>query len=322
MPAKNRIFFLVALILFSFQLKSQSYIPARYPNIERYDGFVIKALIQSPLLALDISDRYNIGKKISYSPNIVESIGAGFASNFIGLSIFTKLPRDEEKDLKYGRTEYSNLQVFLYGRRIALEASYQNYQGFYLLNAPSFDVNWNDSSKYPTIPGMELRNLTINCFYIFSRKFSLKASFNQTERQLRSAGSFLLMASLNHIYINSDSSLIPKTEKQNYSEFDAFRWGEFYNYEISPGYAYSIILKRFYFTPMLFIGGGYQKQECDIKSKSEFGYKLGLKYFIGYNGKKFVIGAFGMNDICYANISNAILQFYASKYRFFVGYRL
>ncbi|MFA6924336.1 MAG: DUF4421 family protein [Bacteroidales bacterium] len=320
MPLVNRFFLLLVLILFSLQSKSQS-THIRYPNIEVNDNIIVKALIQSPLLSLDISDKNKIGKKISYSPNIVESIGAGFACNLLGLSVSIKLLRNEKKDLKYGKTDYNNFQVYLYGRRIGLEASYQYYKGFYLFNAPSFDVNWNYNSKYPTISTMEINNLTINCFYIFSRKFSIKASFNQTERQLKSAGSFLFMASLNRIFVNSDSSLIPKTEKQNYSEFDAFRRGEFYNYEVSPGYAYSIILKRFYFTPMLFIGGGYQKQECNIKSKSDFGYKLGLKYFLGYNGKKIIIGAFGMNEIWFAKVSNAILQLYASKYRFFIGYR-
>jgi len=109
------------------------------------------------------------------------------------------------------------------------------------------------------------RNIALNSYYIFnSEKFSYKHSFSVGQRQLRSAGSWMLGLSINSTFQEKETKLVDRTEvsfqRTDFSEVSAFQTAVLF------GYAYNFIYgaqKRGFLSLGFFMGPNVHSGSID-----------------------------------------------------------
>lgn len=162
-----------------------------------------------------------------YAPNTSPKVGLGFSINntIIDFGYGFGFGALENKD-KYGKTKAFDLQLHHYNRRFVLDLYIQRYNGFYI-----------DGDEIVKCPDMRVNQSGLYGHYIFNhRKYSYKAAFVRNEKQLRSAGSFLVGGGVHQTNIKSDSSFVYNGK----NSLDNFQFG------ISVGYAHTWVLGRYF----------------------------------------------------------------------------
>lgn len=271
--------------------------------------------------------RSRVGQKrsISYAPNGREAIGVGFFYKKAGLEIGIKLPASDAGNQRYGKTRYLDWQVNYYGSRIGADLAIQRYRGFYVRNPFEVDSTWQPGDNYPQRSDLLAFNVIGNVYYIFNhKKYSFRAAFAQTERQTQSAGSFVLMGSVNRLRIDSDGNLIPVANQETFGDQTDFRSGSFYGFSILPGYAHTFVLNRFYVALSLHLGAGVQYKRYTIDDSFEREWALvrknNLRMAAGYYGNRFLAGTSLFVDNTGMRLQNLQLSASSFNVRFFVGY--
>ena len=263
--------------------------------------------------------------KIVYSPNVNVRIGiAGFWKWFgLGLSIdnpFYKTDRDA-----YGKTTTLDLRVNAFGRYLAGELYYQQYNGFYI-NSPekANDVHY-------IIPDMRTASFGLSGYWILnSRKFSIRAAFIQNEVQKKSAGSFVIRPAFLYYRISSDNGIIPAeiVSEYNIPQASLINSGKFYSFALSPGYIYTLVfLKHCYVTAAVFPGAAaeyssFRNAENGYTSL-DFKFQLEGRFAVGYNsGKWFLGGSFqtGFNGVP-DKLNNSLFNYSVAQFRVWGGTR-
>ncbi len=208
------------------------------------------------------------------------SVGIQFAPEF--------LPGNGDNDLK-GNTRSLQLGALLLFKHWFSDISYSQVKGYYLRNTIDFNNNWTRGNPYIQFPDLYHEDISITAGYIHNSKFSFKSLTTQTERQLKSTGSFIPVFNLDYYRINDQSNAL-NTQKSNNIEFS-----------MGPGYAHTFVMKeRFYASIGLFGSIGYLNTKLttrtasgDIKTDQDNLILRGDgKVGIGYNGHKFYSGLF------------------------------
>ncbi len=126
----------------------------------------------------------------SYMPNIPVGLGAsvgwrGKHSMSIGGAINVAQTTPENGF----RTRSDDFQWHNYWRHVIVDAYYQKYKGFY--------VELPDDQQYLNYPELTMQQIGLDVTYVWNgNRLSAAAAFDQSELQLRSAGSFLFGNSL------------------------------------------------------------------------------------------------------------------------------
>ncbi len=288
--------------------------------IENYDHkIILRPFLQYPISRLYIGTydkKFDVGEinfldptnKTStiYSPNVNLNIGMGVSYKGYGLSLQTAVPGTEKNQNVYGKTEYFDFQFYYISNKFGGDLLVQRYKGYYLeesiLKNPFQLKDKNPTQINELIdtaevkrPDLTVMTLGVNGYYIFSDRFSFKAAFKQTERQTRSSGSFLMMASVMHYKISSNYSLILPSKERYFDGYSGFRNGTFTSMGLLPGYSYYFTYPGdYYVVPALFIGGGkmMKRYTTDSGSRQDFDYywKFNARLGMGYNGPKWFYG--------------------------------
>jgi hypothetical protein len=168
-------------------------------------------------------------RDIAYIPNTPASIGLGFSWKNAAFSLSYGYGFDFLRDKKLGRTKSVDFQFHNYGRMFAFDIFIQNYKGFYVEE---------DDKTIRVCPDVKMYNYGLFSQYVFNhKKFSYKAAFDRSEKQLRSAGSLLVGAGIYFTSIESDSSFI--VQEKNFVR--SFQFG------VSAGYAYTWVIRTNWF---------------------------------------------------------------------------
>lgn len=153
-----------------------------------------------------------------YKPNSPINLGIGLSVKNTLLRFGLSLPVVSLNEDKYGKTENTDIQIHHFGRHFLFDLFYQRYKGFY-----------SDDKETKLFPDMLLQQIGFEGTYLFNgNKFSSKAAFGQNEKQLKSAGSFVLGGGVYHYKIDTLSS---KSQSFNNLLF-----------ALDAGYAYSWVL--------------------------------------------------------------------------------
>ena len=157
-------------------------------------------------------------------------------------------------------------------------------------------------------------------------KFSLRSSYNFSERQLRSSGSFILSGTLNFFDLKADSAVYgPFYEaifgaKGNFSEITST------TFRVAPGYSYNLVLgKRFFINASLSFGPAqhwisYQgtSGRTDNQTLNTFAdFRVG----IGYNSKRFFAGINFIQQSRNIRFEDIVFTSSSSTYILLIGYR-
>ena len=209
------------------------------------------------------------------------SFGVEFSPEF--------LPSNGDNDLK-GKTRSFQLGTSLVFRHWFSDISYSKVKGYYLRNTIDFNSNWASGDPFSQLPDLNYEGLSISAGYINNSRFSLQSLTTQTERQLKSSGSFMPVFNLDYYVIN-DQSNATNTQKSNNIEVS-----------IGPGYTYTFVLKEKFYTSLGLFGSiGYLNTKLTtrflsgdiITIQDNFILRVDCKAGIGYNGRKFYSGLFG-----------------------------
>ncbi len=209
--------FLVCVPCYLFAQVDSTYIASH----KRMYG--VKVMASNDFLALEYA--YKGDEKFKYDSNKPFSLGVGFMWGTSSLSFsqgFSFL-----KDSRKGKTKATDFQYHHYGDKFLVDLYFKQYKGFYL----NEEKDIADIVKYP--------DLRINMYgvlyqYVFNNKrYSIAAANDQSKRQLKSAGTWLVGGSFFY------------TALRNIPDFDVeYKDYEKKTYQFGPsvGYGYNWVL--------------------------------------------------------------------------------
>jgi hypothetical protein len=119
---------------------------------------------------------------VYYKPNYPINVGLGFTVKNTVLNLNFDYGVAPLRKQTFGKTRSFDFQAHRYGQHFVLDLFFQNYRGFY-----------QEKPEIKLYPNMSVRQIGTEGTYIFNgNKFSARAAFEQSEKQLKSAGSFVL----------------------------------------------------------------------------------------------------------------------------------
>jgi hypothetical protein len=261
------------------QLTTRFYASTRNTTLSLYDG--------------------DVKQTLRYLPNEDLILGAGFSYKFLTINVGFNFPGLNNDNERFGKTNFFGLQTHLYGRKSVIDLYGQHYKGFYLSNPHDFIPEWPED-KYPKRRDIESFSFGIHFMHVFNdKRFSYRASFDQTDWQKKCAGSFLLGGEVYYIITDADSSIIP-FELTDPTFFDGVKYQQSNVFTIGPsgGYAYTVVLWKHIFLTLSLVGGVsfghtafYESPDKDKKIENfTFNYGVTGRWAFGYNSRSFYIG--------------------------------
>lgn len=230
----------------------------------------------------------SFGKDKVYTPNNPPNIGLGISVKNTIINLSYGYGADFMRNKDYGKTKSFDLRIHNYGQKVVLDLFIQKYEGFY-----------DDESKYVILyPDLKVYQYGISGQYVLNNKrFSGKAAFEHNEKQLKSAGSFLIGLGVYRTKIISDSSFVYKGK----NTFNNFQFG------ISAGYAYTWVLGRYWTistSATMGINFGSEKPESFGKQKLEVYPTVFPRVSAGYNRDSWVLGFTYVGNVTFPSISD------------------
>ena len=238
----------------------------------------------------EIFEVKTVTEKYILYPNTPTNLRFKLNYKFISLGFeFTPdaLPANGDEDLK-GNTKSFGLGTSLVFKHWFSDLSYSKVKGYYLKNTNEFTMRENED-PYIQFPNLNYKGFALTLGYYNNTKFSLKSLTSQTERQLKSAGSFIPTFNIRYYTINDRSSNI-NTQKSNNIETS-----------IGPGYAYTFLAKEKFYASLSLQGSlGYLNTSLTTRQPNEnikttqdnFILRWDGKTGVGYNGDGFYTGLY------------------------------
>jgi hypothetical protein len=297
--------------------------------IDYYDDFVVRTYISSKYTRYRIRDNSR-NLSLDYKPNSKTITGVGFNYKWIGLNLgfgFGFLNLDNKL---YGETKYIDIQSHFYLKRITIDFWGHGFSGYYLENTEKY---FPDSLEYYKRKDIGTSMLGFDISYLFNHKnFTYKASFVQTAQQKKSAGSFIIGASINLSGINADTLIVPNIDT-------ALHFINGYNYtssgfiNLSPkvGYSYHYVFKDKWFASasLLFgigIGNAWyldQTNVLDNAARSGFFSSSTFRFSMGYSHEEWFagIGVINNQHTILGPDKNNNINYLSGNFRLYVAYR-
>ncbi|HSR38957.1 MAG TPA: DUF4421 domain-containing protein [Phnomibacter sp.] len=248
-----------------------------------YSGFLAgRVFLSRRYNNLRMSDNDNQQPSFRYTPNSPINLGIGATYNWLTINLgfafkFLNPGREDQ-----GETKSIDFQSFIYGRRAILDLFAQFYKGFYI------DPSQLQGATSPYIKA-DLRTGQLGFGYLYMtnwKRFSARAAMLQSERQLKSAGTWLIGLNSTYVAAKSDSTMLP--EMPGFEKLPSLRRVK--SFEIGPsfGYAYNyVFLKRFFAMGMLtgHLNLNYAKEYTNEGQNTRWtlGPNLSYKFAMGYS---------------------------------------
>ncbi|GAB3914290.1 hypothetical protein GCM10028803_59470 [Larkinella knui] len=267
---------------------------------------------------------------LTYKPNGASSLGVGVSYSWLSLELTSKVPYvNRNLRTAKGETKQFGTSLSYNGRRVWVNTKYQSYQGLYLNNPDVLEKDWfTVHSQYPQRPDLESRIWYSSLYYCFNhRQFSNPASQMQRERQKKSAGSFLVGATLLFTQIKGDSSLFPHAVRPLFPSNANLTQYRSFSYSINAGYIRTIVFRTNFFTTLL-IRPGISLHNASSVSTGEntrslpvrVGMQGDSRVTVGYNTDRYFAGATYSVVFLSGNLEGAsVLRSYKTDIRFVIG---
>ncbi len=288
---------------------------------------MVRTFFANRNFSFDLKSRLEAGRRLRFSPNGQKFIGFGGFYKKAGIELGFKLPVGENRVENRGTTKSYDFQLNFYGTFVGADLTFQKYRGFYVRNPQGAYPGWSPGSVFPQFPTLQSLHFGANTYLVFNRKrFSYRAAFAQTERQMKSAGSFIAMTSAFYLKINTHAnSLVPAQNQNFFGDNVAYQGGHYYIVSLLPGYAYTFVIKKFYISTTFCTGLGLQRHRY-VLSNEEFkqirlGGKSNLRIAGGYYGNTLFTGGSFVLDNTRLKTEKINLLANTSNIKVFVGCR-
>lgn len=261
------------------------------------------------------------GREVKYVPSTNMNLGFRTVYKGYGISLSTAIPKEE--DPARGDSEYVDFQFSFLLKQHGFDFIYQQYKGFFIEdNALKVD------GKFPQYPDLVAAKLGFNYYYTFNPEFCLKAGYSQTARQLKDAGSWLIMGNMNLFTFANPNNIIPPAYTGDFTDVTGLNRMWFAGIGVSGGYGYSWIWDEWWLTASLFVGFNYEEQGYSITSGTyeqsvPFNPKTNLKISAGRHSddRYYGISFFADNTVASTNKSIEI-DVNSLVVLFYYGWRL
>ena len=239
------------------------------------------------------------------------SFGFQFTPDFI--------PGNGDESLK-GKTKSFQLSTAFIFKHWFTDLSYSKVNGYYLKNSNDFTA-LSENEPFIQFPDLNYYGFAITTGYSSNSKFSFKSLTSQTERQLRSAGSFIPSINLRYFIIDDKSSGMSTQKSNNFES------------SIGPGYVYTFVSReKFYLSLGLLTRIGYLNTKLTTRlpdgdlttNQDNFIFRWDGKVGLGYNGNSFYTGLYStISGTEYRQENTTAMNFETRVfYHLFLGIRL
>jgi hypothetical protein len=227
-------------------------------------------------------------------PNISTESTLSFNYRFISFSLKfapSFLPGNNDDNLK-GVTKTGGINVNLIFDHLIQSLSYSHTTGYYLKNSGDYLENWTEGKdsyiQFPELNYLGFRGFT---GYKINEGFSLKSLGTQTERQIRSAGSFIPFLFYNYYIIDNKIELTGLNSSQKSANVEIIG---------SASYFYTLcFLRDFYISAGVIPGAGFIHTKLLTRTASENYvsryynpiFRLETQMALGYNSRRFFGGS-------------------------------
>lgn len=324
---------IMLFLVMPFMAESQDSDSARAQNIKTYpDYFLFKGGVSNRSLNLLLFPRENgitqFFDPVLYRPSVQNTISVGAGFKGFAVAVGFKLAQNPLVKVKQGESTYFDFRINSLGKKVGYDINVQEYRSYFINDLNDLFNNLLSGTTQRRRDDMQLKNYSANVFYTFnSDEFSYRAAFVHDERQLKSAGSFILSASLGYIEAKGDSSLVPTDTDIDFDPRAYYSDAQFYTCAITPGYAYTWASPKGLYVSMGASGMiGLHYFEAIAERLQEDGFNYFLKGIIrasaGYNGDKWIVRVAGSSDI--QGLNTRLIQYQINNLdvSFFLGYRL
>jgi len=259
--------------------------------------------------------------KFILSPNTTTNLKLNLNYRFIsvGFEFAPRLfPGNRDDDLK-GNTKSFSLGTSLIFKHWLFDLSYTKVKGYWLENSDEYR-SMQPGDPYIQFPDLNYQGFSISSGYSSNARFSFRSLTSQTERQLKSAGSFIPVMDIRYFIID-DKSQGNATQKSGNLESS-----------IGPGYIYTFVAKKsMYLSTGLMASAGYMNTKLTtrypdgdvITYQDNFIFRWQGKAGIGYNGSTFYSGLYAtLSGTQYKQENTTVMNFETRVYyHLFIGFR-
>ncbi len=272
-------------------------------------------------------DGFDIVNKSQYKirSNNKTKLNAGISYRWLAFSLtFAPKVFSENVDNKIkGETKSFGFGFSSNFNHIIQKVNYSRVKGYYLDNTNQFNPSWKMGEPYIQFPGLVFRSLSGQTAYKFNDNFSFNAINSQTEKQLKSAGTFLPSLSYQHYIINDHTPLTGQNSSQKSKTLEVV---------FSPGYYYTFVTtSNLYASAGINPGIGLSRtklltREPSGNSRTKYHgavYQLETTLTFGYDSRRFFTGIqmmTGAHGYSQSDANNVTLQ-EKNTGSFFIGYR-
>lgn len=207
-----------------------------------------------------------------------------------GINYIPKFITSNDDDLLKGKTKGFGLNTSFNFTNWIQSLSYSNTRGYYLENTSDYQMDWQEGDPYVQFPKLLYRNFQGTTGYSFNPNFSTKALLTGTERQIKSAGSFIPMLLYRYYLVDNRDEITANITTQKTNNFEILA---------SAGYYYTYVPKeKFYISGGGSLGYGYLHTKLTTRSiDDEFVvnqnngiFRYDLRASAGYNAERFYTG--------------------------------
>jgi hypothetical protein len=235
---------------------------------------------------------YTDASDIKLSPNTKTIARLSFNYKFISISLSLApkfFPGNDDDDIR-GKSKIGGFGFNFNFTHWLQELSYSRTKGYYLENTKDFIPLWKDGDPYAQIPDLLFKNFQGVTAYNFNPRFSVNALATQSERQLRSAGSFIPHLLYRYYIVDNRTPRTATSTTQKSKNFEMV---------LGAGYYYNFVIRNsFYIALGVTPGIGYNFTTLQTrfpsgteKTKSNSAlFRIDARAATGYNGHRFFSG--------------------------------
>jgi len=278
-----------------------------------------------------VSDSLGVSK-MNFIARGNNSTGFSFAYDKISFSIGTSVKATETDVLRKGISKTKNLSFAINSKRYRLEVAFRKYTGFYDNYTGIRDTNFiTDTSSFFQNPTMFSKAFRLKGFYFFNKKqrFSYGAAFNNSARQLKTAGSFLIVSNAYSFLIGSDTTFLANGTSYYFPQWENWNKLKTLGLSCNLGYTFNLVLfKKLFanFTGTL----GLELQNLQYSTSDglssnnlwKFGWSAGdLRGSIGYNAERIYVMLSYIGDFSVYKLDKIQVDTRLHAGMFSLGYR-
>jgi hypothetical protein len=288
------------------------------------DHFFIWPVLKQRKFDFEMKSLESSKRTLQYKSNKPYSFGLGMYLFELGFEFVFAVPLEEQSRMIFGESKARDMQLNVLGKKWGADLFFQRYSGFYI-DDPENPVPAN--TPYIQRPDIVTRSLGMTVNYTLnSNKFSFRSAYNFVERQLSSAGSLVVFASIDHILAKADSAIIGKDYLADFGESSTIDHLRSINLGIAPGYTYSLIFKGFFINGVLAIGptNNWMKSELEgggTETRFRLSVFVATRIALGYNGDKFFGGLTFLNQGRNVKLENIQFANSQSSFKILIGFR-